>query len=144
VTPTETLVAELRELLSAHEAIGAEQHAARFASFHKMGHWLVRNGTALTTQSAMIETLTRERDLLFRNGEAVAALVREACDRAETAEAALADARDKALSDAAECVPANWLDPILHHMLGNKHITPALVETAFNRLRERISALKSA
>jgi hypothetical protein len=67
----------------------------------------------LTTQSDLIETLTRERDEARENFAFQTGVMDEILKGKEAAEAALADARDKALEEAAvvaekESLPPNW------------------------------------
>lgn len=81
-TPTETLVAELR--------VGATHFEA--LSRHLTADLMTRAAEALTTQSALIETLTRERDEARQSVLDTQAVAEDYLKRAEAAEAKLAGA----------------------------------------------------
>jgi hypothetical protein len=97
-------------------------------------YWWRKHLSTLTTQSALIETLTRERDgILAERNNLMASLA--------YTEAALADARDKALEEAAlNC------DMLLGEMSGEGSWGDydAGLASAYDRCATNIRALKSA
>ncbi|MBS4046545.1 MAG: hypothetical protein KG075_09415 [Alphaproteobacteria bacterium] len=110
---TETLVAELREAAGDDKwslfPLSAEARAKEL---------LAEAADLLTTQSALIETLTRERDEARERAAELEKLVIWAADDKRAAEAALAGARNKALEECAAiadhaafnaALPASWL-----------------------------------